>query len=80
MQDNNTMQLRDFRIKKDWTQQELADKLGVTQQAIGQYEKGRLPVDDVLKKIIALSKGKVTPNDWFNIQQLKEENHATKTS
>jgi transcriptional regulator with XRE-family HTH domain len=36
--------IRQLRKQKKWTQEELADKLGVTKQSISKYEDGKLPV------------------------------------
>ena len=35
------LNIRDLRIKHKWTQTQLAEKLGVTFQQIGKYEKGK---------------------------------------
>lgn len=36
------MTLRDFRIREDLTQEELAEQIGVTQQSISRIENGRM--------------------------------------
>ena len=44
--------LRELRAKKELSQAELAKRLGVTQQAVGRWERDKnLPDNDVLKKI-----------------------------
>ena len=44
--------LRELRAKKGLSQAELAKRLGVTQQAVGRWERDKnLPDNDVLKKI-----------------------------
>lgn len=32
--------IRELRTDRDWTQQDLADKIGTTKQAVSQYERG----------------------------------------
>ncbi len=43
--------LKDLRIDNDMTQKELADKLGISQQTLSDYEKGKydLPNDLLLR-------------------------------
>lgn len=46
------MNIRTLRLKKGWTQQDLADKLGVSQQTIAKWENKRgLPTVDKLPAI-----------------------------
>ncbi len=46
------MNIRTLRLKKGWTQQDLADKLGVSQQTIAKWEnKKGLPTVDKLPAI-----------------------------
>ena len=47
--------LKDARLKRKLRQDELADKVGLTQSAISQFEKGlRVPSRDNLQKIAAI--------------------------
>lgn len=47
--------LKEIRAKKGLSQAELAKRLGVTQQAVGRWERDKnLPDNDVLKKISSL--------------------------
>ncbi len=47
--------IRTLREKKQWTQEELADKLHVTRQTISNYEKGRSKPDvEMIKKIASV--------------------------
>lgn len=49
---NESYYIKDFRLKSGYTQQELADKVGITKAAISKYEKGqRQPRLEMLKKI-----------------------------
>ena len=43
--------LKELRKQKKWTQQQVADKLGITYQAYGHYENGRrdIPTDILIK-------------------------------
>lgn len=50
--ENESYYIKDFRLKSGYTQQELADKVGITKAAISKYEKGqRQPRLEMLKKI-----------------------------
>lgn len=42
------MALRGFRGKMEWTQQELADKLGTTQNSISDMESGKRPISKAM--------------------------------
>lgn len=55
---NPAMVLRGFRGKMEWTQQELADKLGTTQNCISDMESGKRSIS----KAMAVRLGKI-----FNI-------------
>jgi predicted transcriptional regulator len=50
----------------DW----LAERLEVSRQAVHNYERGRLPPAITLEKIVRLTGGQVTPNDWFDFHEL----------
>lgn len=60
------MKLREWREKKGWSQEELAERLpGVPQESVSQWENdGRMPRKVVLKAIMELTNGKVTANDF----------------
>lgn len=45
--------------------EDLAAELGCTKQAVSNYEAGRLPIKDMLERIINVTNGEVTANDWF---------------
>ncbi len=45
--------IRDFRVKKGMTQQELADKLGVNQCTVSDYETGQ--VELTLPKLVCVA-------------------------
>ena len=47
--------IRDLRLAKGWTQEELGQMLNVQKAAVSKYEKGRVtPSNEVLKKISAI--------------------------
>ena len=47
--------LRDIRIMKGYTVEELAEKLGVSKQAVSKYEIGKaIPSTDVLTRLLEL--------------------------
>jgi plasmid maintenance system antidote protein VapI len=45
---NPAMVLRGFRAKMEWTQQELADKLGTTQNCISDMESGKRSISKAM--------------------------------
>ena len=50
-----TNNLKDLRKKHELSQEELADKLGISRQSINNYHKGdSMPKDEVLKKLKSL--------------------------
>ena len=49
----NDLALRDLRIAKGLTQKQLADKLGVSQAAIGMWENGNRKPDIIMLKKLA---------------------------
>lgn len=59
--------LRTWREDQKLSRAQLGEKLGVTPVAIGRYEQGRVPDPTVLQKIIEVSAGEVTANDFFDI-------------
>lgn len=61
--------LRAWREAKKLSRAQLGEKLGVTSVAIGRYEQGRVPEPSVLQKIIEVSEGQVTANDFFEIPE-----------
>ncbi len=66
------MRLGDYRKSRGWTQSGLATRLGVAANTVARYERGRLPDREVLERIIALTAGRVTPNDWFSLPEVPE--------
>lgn len=60
------MKLRDWRIKKGWSQEDLAKSLTTTQESVSYWETGAImPRREILQDIIELTNGKVTANDFI---------------
>lgn len=59
--------LRAWREAQKLTRAQLGEKLGVTSVAIGRYEAGRVPDPGVLQRLIEITGGEVTANDFFDI-------------
>jgi transcriptional regulator with XRE-family HTH domain len=59
--------LKSWRETKGWSQAKLGEQVGVSSVAIGRYEAGRVPEPPVLQKLIDISEGQVTANDWFEL-------------
>lgn len=70
--------LRNFRKKNDLTQEELADRLGVTYQSISRWENGSTYPD--LELIPAISEVlSVTVDELLGMPQIEKEKRATET-
>lgn len=68
--------IRTLRLQRGITQEALADRLGVTPSAVGNYERGvSFPKEDVLFRLFgALG---CTPNELFGAERLlSDEEHA----
>lgn len=61
------MKLSDWRRNQNLSVSEAANRLGVTPVAFGRYEKGRVPDPSVLQRLIHVTGGAVTANDFFQI-------------
>lgn len=62
------MKLADWREKKGWTLQRLADELGCTISAVWRYEQGKRDPDAGTKRrIFILTEGEVQPNDFYDV-------------
>jgi DNA-binding transcriptional regulator YdaS (Cro superfamily) len=67
------MKLAEYIAKKGWARSYVAWKLGVTETTVTRYLSGdRLPTAEVMLKIYRVTKGKVTPNDFYNLHPIKE--------
>jgi transcriptional regulator with XRE-family HTH domain len=61
------MKLSRWRAYRKLTLSEAAALVGVTPVAFGRYERGRVPDPSRLQKIIEVTEGDVTANDFFEI-------------
>lgn len=75
------MKLADWRRRKGWTQQQLADALDCVLPTVARYEGGtRIPESppsddsrDMMKRIFILTEGEVRPDDFYNIPRWEAE-------
>ena len=68
------LNIRDLRIKRKWTQTQLAEKLGITFQQIGKYEKGQNGLSAV--RLLQISKQFDVPNHVILPDNIYEESDA----
>ena len=62
------MKLDEWRKARKFTQEQLAEMIGVASRvSVARYESGRVPDQDVLRKIIEITSGEVTANDFYDI-------------
>lgn len=62
------MKLATWRKLKGLSQADLAETLGLSNRvSVARYEGGRKPDAEVLQKIIDVTEGAVTANDWFDV-------------
>lgn len=59
------MELKRYRKMKGMTQAALAAKIGVRQSEISHYENGRTPRREILVRIINVTRGAVSANDFI---------------
>lgn len=58
--------IREWREKHGISQEELAKKLGVTQEAVSYWENGKKhPKRSTFKKLIEISNGEIKPEDYL---------------
>lgn len=60
------MKLKEWREEVGRSVADVAEELGCTRQAIAKYEAGGMPKPEMMAAIIELTRGDVTPNDWFD--------------
>lgn len=60
------MNLKEFRDKKKWTQQNFADFVGCPQASVSQWERGDfVPSKRMIHVIEEKTNGWIKPADWF---------------
>jgi transcriptional regulator with XRE-family HTH domain len=67
------VRLAKWRKDKGWTQQELADALGITQGTISQIERvgsTQVPSPETILAVYRVTRGDVTPNDFYELPRL----------
>jgi transcriptional regulator with XRE-family HTH domain len=68
------LNIRDQRVKRKWTQTQLAEKLGITFQQIGKYEKGQNGLSAV--RLLQISKQFDVSYDIILPDNIYEESEA----
>ena len=63
------MKLREYRELFGLSQKEFAKAANVSGMAISRYESGRIPSSSAMRRIIEVTDGAVTANDFFDIPQ-----------
>jgi len=61
------MRLQDYLTQTDTTRAEFARQIGVKHISVTRYLDGRVPEPSVMEKIIEVTEGKVTANDFFGL-------------
>ena len=61
------MTLGEYRKSHGMTQKALADCIEVGVSAVSRYEQGRIPAPEVMSRIVATTRGAVTPNDFHGL-------------
>lgn len=65
------MKLKDWLDKENISRENLAKDLNITVQAVGYYANGqKIPRAETMQKIVAYTKGEVTANDFYNVQEV----------
>lgn len=65
------MKLVTWRKSNGLSQPQLAERLGLKSRvSVARYERGRIPEKNVLERIIELTGGRVTANDWFDVPEV----------
>ena len=66
------MKLKDYMVVHGVGLTEMARLLGVSEVAVSRYRQGaRRPSPDVMRRIIRVTKGAVTPNDFYDLENSK---------
>ena len=63
------MRLADYVKQSNMSQAEIAALVGVTEAAMSRYMRDRVPSPDVMQRIIEVTDGAVTPNDFFALPE-----------
>lgn len=60
------MTLKKWMLKHKVSAAEMAEKLGVSDVSVYRYLNGAIPEVPVMKRVLKVTGGKVTPNDFFS--------------
>ena len=69
------MRLAQWRKEKGWTQQELADALGIAQGTVSQIERygaTQVPSPETILAIYKVTRGDVAPNDFYPLPPIDQ--------
>lgn len=66
---------------EEWMQKENLKPEGIAKlfrfslfpTSINRYLKGRIPISKIMKELFRISKGEVTPNDFYKVKDWKKE-------
>lgn len=64
------MNLAEYLQANGLSEAEFAEKIETSQSAVNRYCGERVPQRDVMRKIIQVTGGLVTPNDWYRSELL----------
>lgn len=59
--------LRAWRIEHNLSQAEMGNLIGISSVAVGRYERGRMPEAAIMQKIIDITAGAISANDFFDL-------------
>lgn len=69
-----SMRLDDYLSAHKLTEQQFADLLGISQQAVHRYRRGkRIPDSKIMRRIVQATNGAVSANDFFDEQTTLQE-------
>lgn len=72
------MTLDEYLINAGVTEAAFAETVGCSQPAINRYRRGhRIPLEDEMRRIIAATEGRVTPNDFYGVANATSDNSNT---
>jgi transcriptional regulator with XRE-family HTH domain len=69
------VRLAAWRREQGWTQQQLADALGITQGTVSQIERvgsTQTPMTETVIAVYRVTRGAVTPNDFYELPSLDQ--------
>jgi predicted transcriptional regulator len=74
-----SMQLASYLTKRHIHPADFAKQIGVSGEAVRRYlVEGRIPTPAVMTRILEVTQGKVTANDFYSARTKAEELHASR--